>query len=184
MEQANQDLFTHEFEAELKRHIRDVIDFPQKGIVFKDITNLLRNGRVFNSVVDRIVDAFREKSIDIVCAVEARGFILGAAVAHGLGAGFIPIRKPGKLPWDIHQQSYELEYGEDTLEIHIDAINAGNHVLFVDDVLATGGTAKASVDLIGHMNGNLVSAVFLIELLSLNGREKLGSVPSYSLIRY
>jgi len=173
-----------ESEDEFKRYCRDIHDFPKKGVIFRDITGLLRNGEVFKKAVDRIADRFSQAEIDLVCSVEARGFILGSAVAHALGAGFVPIRKKGKLPWYTHQKSYDLEYGEDELEIHIDAISSGNHVLFVDDVIATGGTAKAAIDLIKHMKGKLVCAAFLIELLELKGREKLEGVPFYSLIRY
>ncbi len=180
----NSGLVTSESEDEFKRYIRDIPDFPTKGVIFRDITNLLKNGEVFQKVVDKIVFRFSQEEIDVVCAVEARGFILGAAMAYALGAGFVPIRKKGKLPWHKHQKSYDLEYGTDELEIHIDAIASGNRVLFVDDVIATGGTAKAAVEFIRQMKGNLVCAVFLIELLELQGRKKLEGVPVYSLIRY
>ncbi len=180
----NSGLVTSESEDEFKRYIRDIPDFPTKGVIFRDITNLLKNGEVFRKAVDKIAHRFSQEQIDVVCAVEARGFILGAAVAYTLGAGFVPIRKKGKLPWYKHQKSYDLEYGTDELEIHIDAISAGNHVLFVDDVIATGGTAKAAIDFIKQMKGNLICAAFLIELLELQGRKKLEEVPVYSLIRY
>lgn len=171
-------------EDDFKRHIRDIQDFPKRGVVFRDITNLLRNGEVFQKAVDRIALRFSQEKIDVVCSVEARGFILGAAVAYKLGAGFVPIRKKGKLPWDTHQESYDLEYGEDELEIHIDAIGPGNNVLLVDDLIATGGTVRAALNLIEKMKGKTVCAVFLIELLELNGRSKLEGVPVYSLIQY
>ena len=171
-------------EDEFKRYIRDIPDFPKKGVIFRDITNLLKNGEAFQKAVDKIASRFSQEEIDVVCSVEARGFILGAAIAYTLGAGFVPIRKKGKLPWNTHQKSYNLEYGEDHLEIHIDAISSGNHVLFVDDVIATGGTAKAAVDLIRKMKGKLVCAAFLVELLELKGRDKLEGVPIYSLIQY
>ena len=180
----NSNLVTSEYEDEFKKYIRDIHDFPKKGVIFRDITNLLKNGEVFLKAVDKIAYRFSQEEIDVVCAVEARGFILGAAVAYTLGAGFVPIRKAGKLPWYKHQKSYDLEYGTDELEIHIDAISSGNHVLFVDDVIATGGTAKTAVDFIKHMKGNLICAAFLIELLELQGRKKLEEVPVYSLIRY
>ncbi len=173
-----------ESEDEFKRYIRDIRDFPTKGVIFRDITNLLKNGQVFKKAVDSIAYPFSREEIDVVCAVEARGFIVGAAIAYALGAGFVPIRKKGKLPWHKHQKSYELEYGTDELEIHIDAISSGDNVLFVDDVIATGGTAKAAVDFIRQMEGNLVCAAFLIELPELQGRKKLEGVPVYSLIRY
>tara|TARA_B100000315_G_scaffold221336_1_gene224650 strand:+ start:28 stop:582 length:555 start_codon:yes stop_codon:yes gene_type:complete len=180
----NSGLVTNDSEDEFKKYIRDIHDFPTKGIIFRDITNFLKNGEVFQKAVDRIAYRFSQEEIDVVCSVEARGFILGAAIAHALGAGFVPVRKKGKLPWHTHQNSYDLEYGEDEVEIHIDAISSGNHVLFVDDVIATGGTAKAAVEFIRQMKGNLVCAVFLIELLALQGRKKLEKVPVYSLIRY
>ena len=180
----NSGLVTSEPEDEFKRYIRDIPDFPKKGVIFRDITNLLKNGEAFRKAVDRIAFRFSQEEIDVVCSVEARGFILGSAIAYTLGAGFVPIRKKGKLPWNTHQKSYKLEYGEDHLEIHIDAISSGNHVLFVDDVIATGGTAKAAVDLIRKMKGKLVCATFLVELLELKGRKKLEDVPVYSLIQY
>ncbi|MFC2021454.1 adenine phosphoribosyltransferase [Chloroflexota bacterium] len=175
---------SNESEDEFKKHIRDIPDFPQKGIIFRDITNLLKNGDVFQKAVDNIADRFRQEDIGIICSVEARGFILGAALSHAIGAGFVPIRKKGKLPWDTHGESYELEYGQDELEVHTDAVFPGCNVLFVDDVLATGGTAQAAVNLIKKMEGKLVSAAFLIELQELYGRKKLEGIPVYSLIRY
>ncbi len=184
MDHHNNDLVTSESEDEFKRYIRDIHDFPTKGVIFRDITNLLRQGEVFQKAVDKIAYRFSRAEINVVCSVEARGFILGAAIAYKLGAGFVPIRKKGKLPWHKHQKSYDLEYGTDELEIHIDAISSGNHVLFVDDVIATGGTAKTAVDFIKQMNGNLICAAFLIELIELQGRKKLEEVPVYSLIRY
>ena len=180
----NSGLVTNEPEDEFKRYIRDIPDFPKKGIIFRDITNLLKNGDVFQKAVDKIAYRFSQEEIGVICSVEARGFILGAALSHAMGAGFVPMRKKGKLPWNTHQQSYELEYGQDELEIHTDAISSGTHVLFVDDVLATGGTAKAAVDLIKKLKGKLVCAAFLIELQELQGRTKLEEVPVYSLIRY
>ncbi|MFC1908039.1 adenine phosphoribosyltransferase [Chloroflexota bacterium] len=180
----NSGLVTNESEDEFKQHIRNIHDFPKKGIIFRDITNFLKNGDVFKKAVDIIAYKFSREEIDIICSVEARGFILGSAIAHALGAGFVPIRKKGKLPWNTHQKSYDLEYGQDELEIHTDAVSSGNHVLFVDDVIATGGTAKAAVELIKKMQGKLVSAVFLIELTELKGRTKLEEVSVYSLMRY
>ncbi|MFC2035150.1 adenine phosphoribosyltransferase [Chloroflexota bacterium] len=184
MNHHNGDLVGSVSEDEFKGYIRDIHDFPTKGVIFRDITNLLKNGKVFQKAVDQIADRFSQADIDVVCAVEARGFILGAAIAYALGAGFVPIRKKGKLPWYKHQKSYDLEYGTDELEIHMDAISSGNHVLFVDDVIATGGTAKAAIDFITHMEGTLVCAAFLLELQELQGRKKLEEVPVYSLIRY
>ncbi len=177
-------LVTSESEDEFKTYIRDVHDFPQKGVIFRDITILLKNGDMFQKAVDRIASEFHQQEIDVICSVEARGFIIGAAIAHALGAGFVPIRKKGKLPWKTYQKSYDLEYGEDELEIHIDAISSGSHVLFVDDVIATGGTAKAAVHLIKKLKGKVICAAFLIELQELKGRTKLEGVPVYSLIQY
>jgi len=169
---------------EFKKYIRDIHDFPKKGVIFRDITNLLRNGEVFKKVVEQIAYRFSREEIDVVCSVEARGFILGSAIACALSAGFVPLRKKGKLPWNTYQKSYDLEYGEGELEIHTDAISSGQHVLFVDDVIATGGTVKAAIDLIKEMKGRVICAAFLIELLELKGREKINDVPIYSLIRY
>ncbi len=180
----NSGLAANESEDEFKRYIRDIPDFPKKGVIFRDITNFLKNGEAFQQAIDKIAYRFSQEEVDVICSVEARGFILGAALSHAMGAGFVPIRKKGKLPWNTHRQTYELEYGQDELEIHIDAISSGIHVLFVDDVLATGGTAKAAVDLIRKMKGKLVCAAFLIELQELQGRAKLEDVPVYSLIRY
>ena len=180
----NNGLVTNESEDEFKRYIRDIPDFPKKGVIFRDITNLLKNGDMFQKAINKMAYRFNQEKIDVICSVEARGFIIGAALSHALGTGFVPIRKKGKLPWNTHQQPYELEYGQDELEVHIDAISPGTHVLFVDDVLATGGTAKAAVGLINKMNGKLVSAAFLIELQELQGRAKLEEVSVYSLIRY
>ena len=169
---------------EFKQYIRDIPDFPQKGIIFRDITNLLKNGPVFQQVIDTLADEFRDQNIDLVCSVEARGFIVGAALAQAIGAGFVPIRKKGKLPWDTHSEEYDLEYGKDEVEIHRDAVQAGQRALFVDDLIATGGTAKASIDLIKKMHGEVVHSVFLIELSGLGGREKLSGVPVYALMEY
>jgi len=184
MDHHNSGLDTSGSEDEFKKYIRDIHDFPQKGIIFRDITNLLRNGVMFQKAIDKIASRFSQEEIGIICSVEARGFIIGAALSHALGAGFVPIRKKGKLPWNTHQQAYDLEYGQDEVEIHTDAISSGVHVLFVDDVIATGGTAKAAVDLIKKMGGKLICAAFLIELEELQGRKKLEEVPIYSLIRY
>jgi len=184
MNHYNGDPNTSTSEDEFKEYIRDIHDFPTKGVVFRDITNLLKNGKVFQKAVHTIADRFKHANINVVCAVEARGFILGAAIAYALGAGFVPIRKKGKLPWQTHQKSYDLEYGTDELEIHTDAISSGNHVLFVDDVIATGGTAKAAIDFINHMEGHLVCAAFLLELKELKGRKKLEEVTVFSLIQY
>ncbi|MFC1962794.1 adenine phosphoribosyltransferase [Chloroflexota bacterium] len=167
-----------------KQYIRDVPDFPKKGIVFKDITPLLRDLGAFNKSISKILERFSQEEINIVACIEARGFLLGSALAYNLGAGLVPIRKVGKLPWEINKACYELEYGTDTLEIHKDAISPGQRVLLVDDVLATGGTAKAAIDIIGNMGGNIVCAAFLLELSELAGRKKTENTAVYSLIRY
>lgn len=168
----------------LKTKIRHVPDFPKPGILFYDITTLLNDRKGFHDAIDALAAPFRSKAVDQVVGIESRGFILGAAVAHALGAGFVPIRKPGKLPSKSLREEYALEYGTDGLEIHADAVEPGQRVLVVDDVLATGGTAKAASELVRRINGELVGLSFLIELGFLNGREKLGSEEVYSILRY
>jgi len=172
--------------TDLRSLIRDVPGFPKPGIVFKDITTLLAQGRWFREGVDRIADQYRARRVDVVAAADARGFLVGSAVAYALGAGIVPIRKKGKLPWKTHQANYELEYGTDTLEIHQDAFAAGAHVLVVDDLLATGGTAEAVIKLVKQLHGEIVGVGFLIELSFLKGRERLAAhgVDVFSLIRY
>lgn len=167
----------------LKKFIRDIPDFPKEGIIFKDITTLLKEGDKFRAAVDEIVDEFKSKKIDAVISIEARGFIFGAAVAYKLGVGIIPVRKKGKLPHKTHSVTYNLEYGKDTLEIHQDAFKRGARVLIVDDLLATGGTVRAVVDLIEKMGGEVAGIAFLIELTALKGREKLKEYPIFSLIK-
>jgi adenine phosphoribosyltransferase len=169
---------------DLATKIRDIPDFPQKGILFKDITTLLKDPEAFRHTIDLICDAYRDKKVDLVAAVESRGFILAGPVAYNLGAGFIPIRKLGKLPAESIRVDYALEYGTNTLEMHKDAIEPGQRVLVVDDLLATGGTVAASVDLIEQLNGEVVGLVFLIELLFLNGRDKLPGRDILSLIQF
>ncbi len=169
---------------EFKDYIRSIPDFPKPGILFRDITTLLKDNRAFKHVLDALGDKYKNKKIDKVVAVEARGFILGSAVAYRLGAGFVPVRKKGKLPWKTNSATYELEYGTDTLEIHHDAINAGETVLIVDDLLATGGTVKAVTDLVKQLQGKIAGIAFLIELTDLKGKEKLKGYPVYSLIKY
>lgn len=168
----------------LKNYIRNIPDFPKPGILFRDITTLLKNKKAFKQGVDALAAKFKNKKIDVVVAVEARGFILGGAIAHKLGAGFIPVRKKGKLPAAADSVTYDLEYGTDTLEMHHDAINPGDKVLIVDDLLATGGTVKAVTDLVKQMQGRIVGIAFLIELTDLKGIEKLKDYPVFSLIKY
>jgi len=174
----------HLTETELVSFIRDVQDFPKPGIVFKDITPLLSNAEAFQSTIRLLAARFSGKKIDQVVGVEARGFIFAAAVAYQMGAGFIPARKKGKLPWKTERATYQLEYGEDSLEIHQDAIKKGSRILLIDDVLATGGTAQAITGLIQKMGGIVEGVGFVIELAFLGGRSKLDGFLVDSLIRY
>ncbi|GBC86736.1 Adenine phosphoribosyltransferase [bacterium HR12] len=169
---------------QLKALIRDVPDFPQKGIVFKDITPLLADEIAFSTVIDLIVVHFGRGNVDKVVGIEARGFILASPVAYHFGAGFVPVRKKDKLPWETEAAEYELEYGTATLEIHRDAIKPGERVLIVDDVLATGGTARATADLVERIGGKVVGIACLIELGFLNGRSKLDGYDLFTLISY
>jgi adenine phosphoribosyltransferase len=169
---------------DLKAHIRHVPDFPKPGILFYDITTLLREPAGFSATIDQLASPYKDAGIQVVVGIESRGFILGAAVAERLGAGFVPIRKPGKLPAGAIRESYALEYGTDALEIHLDAITKGQRVLIVDDVLATGGTAAAAAKLVGDLEGDLVALVFLIELTFLSGRGKLEGQAVHSVLQY
>ena len=170
---------------EIKDHIRDVPDFPKEGIVFKDITPLLQDAQGFTRVIDSLKERYAGRGIDTVVGVEARGFVFAAAVAYAIGAGCVMIRKPGKLPYKTFSKTYDLEYGKDTVEIHQDAILPGQKVLLVDDVLATGGTMSAVIDLLtNNFQCELVEVAFLIELGFLNGRDKLQDVAIHSLITY
>lgn len=171
-------------QSSLKDKIRDVPDFPKKGIIFKDITTLLKDGTTFKEAVDKLAARVEGKRIDQVISVEARGFIFGSALAYKLGAGMIPVRKKGKLPYKTYEVTYDLEYGQDTLTIHQDAIKKGEKVLIVDDLLATGGTTRATIDLVKKMGGEIADIIFLIELEFLKGREKLSGYPVFSLIKY
>lgn len=167
---------------ELRDFIRKIPDFPKKGILFRDITTLLKDKKRFRQAVDAIADRYLDKKIDAVVSVEARGFILGAAVAYKLGASMVPVRKKGKLPFRTYEVTYDLEYGQDTLTIHQDAINPGDRVLIVDDLLATGGTTGATIELVQKLKGDIVGIAFLIELTELKGREKLKGYPVFTLI--
>jgi adenine phosphoribosyltransferase len=164
--------------------IRDIPDFPKPGIVFKDITPMLGNSQAFRAVIDRLAEAFVGRSIDTVAAAEARGFIFGAPLALALGAGFVPIRKPGKLPYATLALEYKLEYGTDRLEMHNDALGPGRRVLLLDDVLATGGTMCACRDLVQQTGAEVVACAFVLELSFLKGRERLGTGEVFSLITY
>ncbi|MDW7711449.1 MAG: adenine phosphoribosyltransferase [Deferrisomatales bacterium] len=169
---------------ELKGKIRDIVDFPKAGVIFKDITTLLRDASSFNRAVDLLGHRYLESGVDVVVGIEARGFIVGAALAYKLNRGVILVRKPGKLPYKTHATTYQLEYGTDTLEIHQDALEPGQRVLIADDVLATGGTVRAVTDLVRQMGGEVVECAFLAEILALRGREKLTDVPVHSLLQF
>jgi adenine phosphoribosyltransferase len=168
----------------LKSKIRSVPDFPKAGINFFDITTLLKEKKGFRSTIETLTRPFENQNIDVVIGVESRGFILGGAVADRLGAGFAPVRKKGKLPSKTVEETYDLEYGTDCLQIHSDAVDRGQRVLIVDDVLATGGTAAATVRLIRKLGGEVLSLAFLIELEFLNGRRKLGNEKIFSVLKY
>jgi adenine phosphoribosyltransferase len=170
--------------SHLRSLIRDVPDFPQKGIVFKDITPLLADEVGFSTAIDMIVVHFGRGNVDKVVGIEARGFILASPVAYHFGAGFVPVRKADKLPWKTESQEYELEYGTETLQIHVDAFQPGERVIIVDDVLATGGTAKATADLVQRLGGKVVGIACLIELSFLKGREQLEGYDFFSLLTY
>ncbi len=168
----------------LKSKIRDIPDFPIEGILFRDLTPLWRDPEAFRIAVDLLLEPFQDKKVDVVVAPEARGFVFGSVMAYRLGAGFAPVRKPGKLPAEKESVVYELEYGSNTLEIHRDAISRGEKVLIVDDLLATGGTAEAIVKLVEKLGGEVVGIAFLVELTFLNGREKLSPHFVHTVIKY
>jgi adenine phosphoribosyltransferase len=169
---------------DLKQHIRHVPDFPKAGILFYDITTLLRDPMGFRATIEMLATPYVGQRIDAVVGIESRGFILGGAVAQRIGAGFIPVRKPGKLPARALKESYNLEYGKDALEIHEDAIEHGQRILVVDDVLATGGTAAATAQLVKKLGGELHGLAFLIELLALNGKDRLAGEQVYTVLQY
>jgi adenine phosphoribosyltransferase len=169
---------------DLAKMIRDVPDFPVEGILFKDITTLISDPAAFREAVNRMAEPYRGEQIDLVAAIESRGFIFGAPMAYDFGAGFVPIRKPGKLPADTLAASYTLEYGTNSLEIHKDAIRPGQKVLLVDDLLATGGSAQAAISLIEQLGGEVVGVSFLIDLTFLNGIEKLKGYRVTTVIRF
>lgn len=164
--------------------IRDIPDFPKPGIVFKDITTLIKNGKAFNEVIDIFHKKVKNKKVDLVLAIESRGFIFGGALANKLKVGFVPVRKPGKLPGAVEQESYALEYGQDTLQIHKDAVKRGQKVLIVDDLLATGGTLQAACRLVEKLGGKVAGILVLIELSFLKGKDKLSNYDFFSLIKY
>lgn len=168
----------------LKSLIREIPDYPKPGILFYDLTTLLKDKRGFHSLVSQLCGHYSGKKIDLVAGIEARGFIFGPALAYALQAGFIPVRKPKKLPSKTSAVTYQLEYGSDSLEVHVDAIRPGEVVLICDDLLATGGTAAATVELIRKLGGNVAGAAFAVELTFLNGRSKLAGVEVFSLLQY
>jgi adenine phosphoribosyltransferase len=170
--------------ATIRAAIRDIPDFPKPGIVFKDITPLLSNGRLFGKTVDLIAERYRDQRIDTVLGIESRGFIFGSALAYKLGAGFSVVRKPGKLPYETHSANYELEYGRDTLEIHVDAVPSHARVVIADDLIATGGTAAATAELVSKLGATVVECAFVIELTFLKGREKLKPHKVFSVLQY
>jgi adenine phosphoribosyltransferase len=169
---------------ELKKLIREVPDYPKPGILFYDLTTLFQDRDGFRKLVQRMLDHYRSARLDAVAGIEARGFVLAPVLAFELGAGFIPVRKPGKLPWKTAQIRYQLEYGTDGLEIHEDAISRGQRVLIVDDLLATGGTAQATIRLARQLGAEVIGACFAVELTFLNGRSKLDGIDVFSLLTY
>jgi adenine phosphoribosyltransferase len=169
---------------EIQSAIRDIPNFPKPGIVFRDITPLLSNGRLFAKTINLLADRYRTQKIDAVLGIESRGFIIGAALAYNLGAGFCIVRKPGKLPFETHSASYDLEYGKDALEIHRDALPPNARVIITDDLIATGGTAAAAAALVSKIGGTVVECAFVIELTFLKGREKLKPFNVFSIVQY
>jgi adenine phosphoribosyltransferase len=170
--------------TDLKSLIREIPDYPKPGILFYDLTTLLQDGKGFHSLVEQLCDHYRDQEIDIVAGIEARGFIFAPALAFRLGAGFVPVRKPRKLPWKTTAVTYQLEYGSDQLEIHQDAVKKGQRVLLCDDLLATGGTAAAAIQLVRQSGGEVIGAAFAVELNFLHGRQKLPGVDVFSLLKY
>jgi adenine phosphoribosyltransferase len=181
---ATTDSATAALALRIRERVRDVPDFPQPGIIFKDITPILADANLLADIVRHFANEYRTSGIHLIAGIESRGFIFGAPVAVALGAGFVPVRKPGKLPFQTLRVDYALEYGMDSLEAHIDAVQAGQRVLIVDDVLATGGTASGAVDLIHRLGGEVVGIATLIELSFLHGRARLGNVPFSAIVTY
>ena len=172
-----------EIAERVNNKIRIIPDFPKKGISFKDITTAIKDAETLALIMDWFVDELKDKKIDYVVGLESRGFIFAPTIAYKLGAGFIPIRKPGKLPYKVEKASYELEYGSDTIEIHKDAIEKGKNVVIIDDLLATGGTAAAAIELVNKLGGNISAVAFLMEIAFLDGRKKLPDIETISLIK-
>lgn len=168
----------------LKDLIRDIPDFPRPGVTFKDITPLLSDAEALSAAVEALTEPYRDRHVDKVVGIEARGFIIAAPVALALGAGLVPVRKAGKLPWKVYSQTYELEYGTDTLEVHEDALMQGDRVLIVDDVLATGGTAATAARMVEHLGARPVGYSFILELAFLGGRARIGNLDTFSIVTY
>jgi len=169
---------------DLKKYIKDIPDFPEPGIIFRDVTPLLANQKAYQESIDLIVEYAKDKNVDVIAGPEARGFLFGCPVAVQLGCGFVPVRKPGKLPREVVSKTYELEYGHNEIQMHSDSIQPGQNVLIVDDLLATGGTVDAAISLIEQMGGNVVGIAFLIELEALEGRKLLNKYDVYSVLKY
>jgi adenine phosphoribosyltransferase len=169
---------------DLRTKIRDVPDFPKQGIVFKDVMPLIADPAAFRQTIDQLSAWAGPRTPDVILGAEARGFIFGGALAYALGCGFVPARKPGKLPWQVVEATYDLEYGTDSLQIHADALGSGSRVIVLDDVLATGGTAKAKIELVEQLGGTVVGALFVIELAFLHGRDGLAGYDVHALIEY
>lgn len=170
-------------ETVLKSKIRDIADFPKPGIVFKDITPILSDGKVFGKVIDEFANRYSSKKVDAIVGIESRGFLFGASLAYRLSKSFVPVRKKGKLPYKTVETTYDLEYGSATIEMHVDAISPGHRVIVIDDLLATGGTAAAACDLIEKQGGHIIECAFVVELAFLNGREKLKH-SVHALVKY
>jgi adenine phosphoribosyltransferase len=168
----------------LKSKIREIPNFPKEGILFYDVTTLLKDAEAFRHVVDQMAGKFQGKGVEKIVAIESRGFIFGSVLAYRLGAGFVPVRKPGKLPAEKYEEKYNLEYGNDALAIHRDAIHPGEKILVVDDLLATGGTVRTTINLVQRLKGEIVGIAFLIELSALKGREKVNGIPIHTLLTY
>ncbi|RKZ85205.1 MAG: adenine phosphoribosyltransferase [Gammaproteobacteria bacterium] len=168
----------------IKAKIRDIPNFPKQGILFKDITPLVQDPACLRFAISELIKPFKNSTITAIAGMEARGFIFGSLAAWELGVGFIPLRKPGKLPYDVQKVDYALEYGEASLEAHIDAISTGDKILLIDDLLATGGTAKASCELVEKLGGEIVACAFVIELGMLNGRDQIANYPIHTLVKY
>ena len=169
---------------DLKSTIRTIPDFPKEGIMFRDITTLLKNGPALRECIDIFFQRYKDKAIDKVCAIESRGFIIGGALAYKLECGFVPIRKQGKLPAETLKKTYELEYGTDTLEIHTDAVDKGEKVVLIDDLLATGGTARACMEMLTQMGAEIVEIAFIIDLVDLKGKDKLTNYPVFAIMEF